>query len=633
MFAKRNWGPTKAFALALLASSAAGSAVAQDWTSVGASGRPSWVPETVERRLHLLPALPGIKDILGAKANAYFGQHGPGMSVGLVLDDDLGLFYSDGFGYSDAARTHTPDEYTVYRAGSFSKVITGTALLTLINDPANKMSLTDWADDQRYLPELKFVCPDFDVACARGGQSLGIQLRHLVSHTSGLPDVMEQTNAAVCPWLSDLKKTWVLFPPAASAAYSGVAVEGVGLIEQRISKKPYVTFVKDNVFTPLGMHRSSMDQTTLPQSWLAQKWSVSVTTAGWSFATSPLLIPGDTAPVPSATCEPNDQSDLILTAGGYATDIVDHSAFIRTWLQKDKVTDEHPFLSPALMDEATSSLFPAAPGPLPAPCADAIALGKKNNTPPSIGDSNGFGFSLCQPANSFGVNWAIIAPGFVTHNGSEGTSGSQTGLNFNAHMGATGLISTDPYPGAGDTHAPKALDTGFMDDVVLNTILTPAEHADQAATGWSGHALPVGVARVLYLSGKTPEESDLAAFTPSFLASNLLSSTNIVAFLKKWQTSLGECSQFRVRSVNNANEITVRFYCSKQSWDAVLDVASAAPFQISWLALSAEDQPTPQQKCLSGCSINEETCMGGAHASSQRQLCIKQSATCTATCK
>lgn len=101
--------------------------------------------------------------------------------------------------------------------------MTGTALLTLIDDSSRHMSLDDFAADDRYLPELKFVCPVFNQKCDRGSQHLGIKLRHLVSHTSGLADVMEQTNAHVSVWLSDLKKSWVLFNPGDFSAYSGVA--------------------------------------------------------------------------------------------------------------------------------------------------------------------------------------------------------------------------------------------------------------------------------------------------------------------------------------------------------------------------------------------------------------------------
>jgi CubicO group peptidase (beta-lactamase class C family) len=110
------------------------------WSQVGSVQRPSWVDASVERRLQILPALPSIKNKLQSDAHAYFRGQGPGLAVGLVLDD--GLFYSEGFGFADAQRKRTPDENTIFRAGSLSKVMTGTAFLTLIDDPTRHMTGT-----------------------------------------------------------------------------------------------------------------------------------------------------------------------------------------------------------------------------------------------------------------------------------------------------------------------------------------------------------------------------------------------------------------------------------------------------------------------------------------------------------
>src|SRR5215813_4967642 len=211
------------------------------WSTVGSPQRPSWVDASTERRLQMLSALPAIKNKIHADAQAYFGSQGPGLAVGLVLDD--GLYYSEGFGFADAQKTRVPDENTIFRAGSLSKVMTGTGLLTLIDDPARKMKLTDPADKAGFLPELKSVCPVFNQSCARGSQNLGITLGHLVSHTSRLANVINQTNAHVPVWTADLHYSCLLFSQGTQSAYFGVAVEGVGLIEQRVSGMSYVDFM------------------------------------------------------------------------------------------------------------------------------------------------------------------------------------------------------------------------------------------------------------------------------------------------------------------------------------------------------------------------------------------------------
>src|SRR5205823_727198 len=270
---------------------------------------------------------------------------GPGLAVGLVLDD--GLYYSEGFGFRDKQKTHPPDELTVFRAGSLSKVMTGTGLLTLIDDPTRKMSLDDLADDKKYLPELQYVCPPSPFTlipfqdCRRGANHLGIKLKDLVSHTAGLPDVMEQTNANEAAWLSDLKKTYLIFNPEQYGAYSGVSIEGVGLIEERISGQPYPAFIQKNLFAPLGMTHSSMDPLKPPAgSIVAQRWNFTANDKGWSLAADDSMIGGD------------DQA-MILPAGGLGTGVWDLARFMSMWLSGvAPVVNGHPLLKPLTIASA-----------------------------------------------------------------------------------------------------------------------------------------------------------------------------------------------------------------------------------------------------------------------------------------
>ncbi|HXK20425.1 MAG TPA: serine hydrolase, partial [Polyangiaceae bacterium] len=390
------------------------------WSSLGIATRPSWVNLCTERRLRILPSLPAIAQSITADANNYFGTKGPGLAVGLVLED--GLYYSQGFGFVDAGKSKHPDEDTVFRAGSLSKVITGTALLTLIDDPTRTpaLSLEDDADAPRYLPELKYVCPLGKGRCKRGSSSLGIKLKHLVSHTAGLPNVMEQTNANIDPWLTDLKKSFTIFSPGEYSAYSGVSAEAIGLIEQRVSKAPsYVAFVTDSLFKPLGMTHSSMDQKDVSANLLAQRWMFGVNGNSWSFVPDNAIIPGD------------DQA-MILPAGGLATSIGDLARFMRMWISGvAPVVNGHSLLKKATLQAANLPQVNVGTKP-PASCGA---------TP----DTNGFSYRGCGPANAFGVNWYVGSMPFIEHNGDEpGRSGSETMIDAPAKMGATGLVSTEP---------------------------------------------------------------------------------------------------------------------------------------------------------------------------------------------
>ena len=491
-------------------------------------------------------------------------------------------------------------------------------MLTLIDDPSRHMSLDDEADAQRFLPELKSVCPDFNQPCNRGSQHHHIKLKHLVSHTAGLANVMEQTNAHVGVWLDDLKKSWLLFDPGDFGAYSGVGIEGVGLIEQRISGKSYVEFVRDDLFAPLEMSHSSMDDTTLPAKVRAQKWLY----AGGYPTNNPCLNACDVAqshcldacgvvqshcmgnahsvperqacvrefkeckeacPDRYKECKedchlkptwtftrfdqliPGEDQPMMAPAGGLATSVRDLSRFIEMWLSGEAPqVHGRPLLKPATIQSALQSQFSStAPGP--------------NRCDDGRTDSHGFSYSSCGQAYGFGVGW-YVGHGYLEHNGSVGVSGSNTRIDPGHQMGATGLVSTEPYPKS--TPQPEGLDSHFIDTVVFG-LLSSGVTAD-AATEWAGRKLAVGVARVLFLSGKEPKKSDLDAFTPDFIADHHLSETKIKSFLEDWQGRIGECHNFRVRDVSNEKKVEVVFTCDKKRWNAVLTVEGQQPHRISW---------------------------------------------------
>lgn len=542
-----------AAALVALCSDSAGA----PWTSIGLTQRPPWVSVCAERRLRLMAALPGMEKDIQGDVDKYFGAKGPGLAVGLVLDD--GLYYSQGFGFRDAQKAHAPDEITVFRAGSLSKVITGTGLLTLIDDPARHMSLDDPADDPKYLPELEFVCPASPnwQSCARGANHLGIKLKHLVSHTSGLADVMEQTNAGVGAWLGDLKKSYLLFAPGQYSSYSGVAVEGVGLIEQRVSGAlSYPQFIEKHLFAPLGMTHSSMDPTQSPANLVAQRWRFNLPApyTSWSFTADGSMLAGD------------DQA-MILPAGGLATDVWDLARFMRMWLSGVAPSvNGHPLLKTSTIQSADLPQITAGAAPPP-------GCGNKN-------DPNNFYYSGCGKANGFGVNWYVGNKPYIMHNGDEpGYSGSETMIDQPAKMAATGLVSTEPYPNGPSGQQPPGLDGGFIDTVVWTHLMNEGLAAD-AKTTWQGEPLAEGTARLLWLSGAKPRMNArlLDQFSAGMQRQNHLAAGNVETFIQRVFGDAARCSTFRVRSVSGPREASLRLQCRKgasnaeESFDVTLSV-------------------------------------------------------------
>ena len=610
--------------------SLSGPAAAQDpWTQVGPASRPAWVLASTERRLNLLPALPGMKTTMQGQANAYFGAQGPGLSVGLVLD--TGLFYSQGFGFADAAKTREPDDTTVYRVGSVTKVVTAATLLTLVDKKI--VTMGDLA--VTYVPELKNVrapgpaagpscsakCNIAEGGCMQNAHSVAerqaciaekkqcaaacppptppvagadkIKLLHLVSHTSGLPNEMTPAEANEATWLTELQGTKLAFSPGDYAAYSGVGVELAALIVKRKSGKNFDAYMKDSLLKPLGMTSTHLDHNLVPANLLAQKYVYS-----W---------PAGQAQPSFAVNSSWDNPQMLIPAGNLFTSVVDFSRFIQMELAQWAPNN---ILTTATIQASQTSAVASAPAP--GPCY-------------SVSDAPGSSYSPCRNVAGFGFGWFVGNTPFVDHSGSWGNQwGSQTRLDIGNKMGATGMISTDPYP-----QAPSGLTAPPNMDAVVYGLLTAGLAADKATT-WSGQALAIGVARVLYLSGKNPAQSDLDAFTPQFVAVHKLDKTNVVAFLIAWKNKIGACSTFRVRDVETANKITVRFRCAKDEWETTLVVQGAPFYQVAW---STEVAQSPGPTCAGKCNVAEGTCMKQAHSVADRQACISDKKECVATCK
>jgi CubicO group peptidase (beta-lactamase class C family) len=136
-----------------------------------------------------------------------------------------------------------------------TKSFTATAVMLLVKD--GKL---------RYDDALTDVFPAFPA------YGRGITIRHLLTHTSGLPDYEELMSAAekagARPWTKERQiqddevlallrgETKGLFAPGTSWAYSNSGYVLLGLVVARVSGKPFDEFLRQRVFAPLGMDHS-----------------------------------------------------------------------------------------------------------------------------------------------------------------------------------------------------------------------------------------------------------------------------------------------------------------------------------------------------------------------------------------
>jgi CubicO group peptidase (beta-lactamase class C family) len=171
----------------------------------------------------------------------------PGVAV-LVRKDGKTVLRR-GYGVRDL-RTFAPiDATTNFRLASFTKQFTAMATMLLVQDGKLK-----------YDDRLTRIFPDFPE------YGRAITVRHLLTHTSGLPDYEELMGAG--PWTEDrqiqddevlalLKRQQVpRFAAGTSWAYSNSGYVVLGLIVAKVSGVPFDDFLRQRIFKPLHMNRT-----------------------------------------------------------------------------------------------------------------------------------------------------------------------------------------------------------------------------------------------------------------------------------------------------------------------------------------------------------------------------------------
>lgn len=163
----------------------------------------------------------------------------PSASIAIVRDGKIVL--SQAYGTANDGIPARPD--LPYQIASISKQFTAMALLLLEDD--GKLSLDDHVS--KFIPGIS------------GGDR--ITIRHLLSHTSGLQDYWPQdysfaamsrpttAQAIVDRWA----KKGLDFQPGEQWQYSNTGYVVAGLIAEKVSGEPLLTFLQRRIFGPLGM--------------------------------------------------------------------------------------------------------------------------------------------------------------------------------------------------------------------------------------------------------------------------------------------------------------------------------------------------------------------------------------------
>ena len=175
----------------------------------------------------------------------------PGVVVGVVKHGKVLL--AKGYGLSNVELATYTDANSAFQLLSVSKQFIAGAIMLMVE--TGKVSL-----DQ----SITFYLPDVPLAWKK------ITIRNLLTHTSGIIDLtdihpfFEQIREDATPQqlLEPVYKEELLFSPGTQWRYSNSNYFVLGLVIERISDKKLQDFLKENIFQPLGMTATRMNDAT-----------------------------------------------------------------------------------------------------------------------------------------------------------------------------------------------------------------------------------------------------------------------------------------------------------------------------------------------------------------------------------
>jgi len=217
------------------------------WFSVRPSAEASAVAETIappRPPLVVVESLPNLKAHLDR-----WGANDQFTGAVLVAKGDQILFRQT-YGMANRATGLPLALDAKFRLASVSKQFTAAAVLKLQDQ--GKLTVND--------PVCQWVQP-----CPAAWAPL--KLWHLMSHTSGIPDIMAQAEwgrIRVTPRtkqeLTDASARYGLsYPPGTKIRYNNAGFNLLTQVVETASGKPYETYLQDEFFDPLGMTNTGSD--------------------------------------------------------------------------------------------------------------------------------------------------------------------------------------------------------------------------------------------------------------------------------------------------------------------------------------------------------------------------------------
>ena len=171
----------------------------------------------------------------------------PGATYVMIKNDNVEVLET--FGYVDKAKSKAVNSETVFRLASVSKTFAAT--LTTMLAQEQQLTLSD--------PITQYV-PNF--VLATDGASEKIQLKHLLSHSSGLMpnayDNLLHENWSMEKIIGRFNRVTPICQPNKCYGYQNVAYGFLQYAIEKSQDKNYVTLMQDRIFSPLVMVNASV---------------------------------------------------------------------------------------------------------------------------------------------------------------------------------------------------------------------------------------------------------------------------------------------------------------------------------------------------------------------------------------
>jgi CubicO group peptidase (beta-lactamase class C family) len=189
-----------------------------------------------------------------------------GLSGGAIHIEKGGeILYAREFGFADFETKEKFTSATIANLGSISKTFVAYGILKLQEE--GKLNIDD--------PLSKYF-PDFENKKIADS----ITIRHFLTHTSGIPDTRKVDEEFEFYLTADdeenfapLKATQALeFKPGTGWNYSNPAFNGLALIIEKVSGKKWQEYIREHIFLPSGMEKSTITDGAHPASGVAHAY-------------------------------------------------------------------------------------------------------------------------------------------------------------------------------------------------------------------------------------------------------------------------------------------------------------------------------------------------------------------------